>query len=150
TGKRLVVFPEGEVYHLNDRLAPLMDGVAFMALSAQKDLEKTRPEARVWMLPAAIRYRYVEDIQPRLEPVLTKMEERFLMKLRPGSSLAERVVRLGDMLVTLKEKEQLGRSRDAEGDLPSRLAFLSDAMMTKLEQEWLKKTPSADSAPLRV
>ena len=45
TGKRLVVFPEGEIYHLNDRLAPLLDGVAFMALTAQRKLEKSRPDA---------------------------------------------------------------------------------------------------------
>src|SRR5258708_12074382 len=41
TGRSLVVFPEGEVYRLNDRLTPLLDGVAFMALSAQPHLAKT-------------------------------------------------------------------------------------------------------------
>jgi 1-acyl-sn-glycerol-3-phosphate acyltransferase len=61
TGKRLVVFPEGEIYHLNERLAPLLDGVAFMALTAQRELEKTRPDARTWMVPAAIRYRSHEE-----------------------------------------------------------------------------------------
>jgi 1-acyl-sn-glycerol-3-phosphate acyltransferase len=150
TGQKLVVFPEGEVYHLNERLAPLMDGVAFMALSAQKDLEKHKPEARVWMLPTAIRYRYVEDIQPKLDTLLTKLEQRFLLKSLPGSSLPQRAARLGDILVTLKEKEKFGRCRDAEGDLPSRLAFLADTMLTKLEHEWLKKSPSADTAPMRV
>src|SRR5262249_2153643 len=40
TGSALVVFPEGEIYHLNDRLTPLLEGVAFMALTAQRDLEK--------------------------------------------------------------------------------------------------------------
>src|SRR5689334_9570671 len=30
-GASLVVFPEGEVYHLNERLTPLLEGVAFMA-----------------------------------------------------------------------------------------------------------------------
>src|SRR5438105_9010838 len=38
TGQCLVIFPEGEIYRLNDRLTPLLEGVAFMALSAQRDL----------------------------------------------------------------------------------------------------------------
>ena len=45
-GHALVVFPEGEIYHLNDRLTPLLEGVAFMALTAQRELEKpSRPGA---------------------------------------------------------------------------------------------------------
>jgi 1-acyl-sn-glycerol-3-phosphate acyltransferase len=149
-GKRLVVFPEGEIYHLNDRLAPLLDGVAFMALSAQKDLEKTKPDARVWMLPTAIRYRYVEDITPKLEANLSRMEQRFLLKPPAGADLPQRITRLGEMLLTLKEKDKLGRARDAEGDLPARLTFLAETLLTGLEQEWMKKSPSADSPPLRV
>jgi len=53
TGRSLVVFPEGEVYRLNDRLTPLLDGVAFMALSAQRELTKTSPGRRVWIVPTA-------------------------------------------------------------------------------------------------
>jgi 1-acyl-sn-glycerol-3-phosphate acyltransferase len=150
TGKHLVVFPEGEIYHLNDRLAPLLDGVAFMALTAQRELEKSRPGVRVWMVPAAIRYRHVEDVVPMLQRVLAGMEERFLVKPPPGADLAGRVTRLGEVLLTLKEKETLGRSRDGEGDLPARLAFLGESVLGKLEQEWLAKSPSADTAPLRV
>jgi 1-acyl-sn-glycerol-3-phosphate acyltransferase len=150
TGQRLVVFPEGEIYHLNDRLAPLLDGVAFMALSAQKDLEKTKPEARVWMVPTAIRYRHVEDVTPKAEVCLARMEQRFLLKPPAGADLPQRITRLGEMLLTLKEKEKLGRARDGEGDLPARLSFLADALLTGLEQDWLKKSPSADSPPLRV
>src|SRR5688500_15448613 len=50
-GATLVVFPEGEVYRLNERLTPLLEGVAFMAQSAQRDLEKAAPAAHVWIVP---------------------------------------------------------------------------------------------------
>jgi 1-acyl-sn-glycerol-3-phosphate acyltransferase len=144
TGQRLVVFPEGEIYHLNDRLTPLLDGVAFMALSAQRDLEKSRPDARVWVVPAAIRYRYMEDVAPRLEGALARMEQRFLVQPPPGTDLPQRVTRLGELLLTLKEKDKLGRARDSEGDLPSRLAFLVEGLLARLEQEWVKKSPEKE------
>ena len=39
----LVVYPEGEVYHTNDRLTPLREGAAMMALTAQKALDGEVP-----------------------------------------------------------------------------------------------------------
>jgi 1-acyl-sn-glycerol-3-phosphate acyltransferase len=63
SGRSLVVFPEGEVFHLNARLTPLKEGVAFIVLSAQRDLEKQGKGARVWVAPTAIRYRYVDDVR---------------------------------------------------------------------------------------
>ncbi len=149
-GRWLVVFPEGEIYHLNERLCPILDGVAFMALSAQKELERTRPEARVWMVPTGIRYFCAEDFTPKLEEAVARMEQRFLLKPPPGADIPTRITRLGEVLVTLKEKEKLGHTRDSEGDLKSRLAFMVEAMLSRLEQEWLKKSPSADTVPLRV
>src|SRR5690349_9294550 len=66
SGQWLVVFPEGEIFHTNERLTPLKDGVAFMGITAQRDLEKSNGRAgqpappsparageppRVWVVP---------------------------------------------------------------------------------------------------
>src|SRR5215217_1661622 len=64
SGKWLVVFPEGEIYRTNERLTPLREGVAFMAGTAQKDLEKEGKGRKVWVVPTAIRYTYAEDVTP--------------------------------------------------------------------------------------
>ncbi|MBZ0167033.1 MAG: 1-acyl-sn-glycerol-3-phosphate acyltransferase, partial [Candidatus Omnitrophica bacterium] len=45
--QRLVIFPEGEIHHLNNRLKPLLEGVAFIALSAQKQLRKDNREGTI-------------------------------------------------------------------------------------------------------
>jgi hypothetical protein len=150
TGRTLVVFPEGEVYHLNDRLTPLLEGVAFMALTAQRDLDKGPSGGRVWVVPAAIRYRYVDDVAPRLEEAVKRLEGRLLWKPRPGSLLHECIVQLGEVALTIREKEKLGRTCEAVGPLPARIAHLANALLERLETEHLKKTPSADTVPLRV
>jgi 1-acyl-sn-glycerol-3-phosphate acyltransferase len=150
TGKSLVVFPEGEVFHLNARLTPLKEGVAFMALSAQRDLQKEACGRRVWVVPTAIRYRYIDDVRPQLAAALEAMEQRLLLKPRADSPLHQRILRLGEMLLTIKEKETLGHSRESEGDLPSRLRFFIAELLSRLETEFFRHTSDADPVPLRV
>src|SRR6476620_363846 len=62
TGQWLVVFPEGEIYHTNERLTPLREGVGFMAITAQRDLEKSGGGKSIGVVPSTIRYRYDQDI----------------------------------------------------------------------------------------
>lgn len=150
TGQSLLVFPEGEVYRLNDRLTPLLDGVAFMALSAQRELTKAGLGRRVWIVPAAIRYRYVDDIRPRLEQAVERLENRFALQPRHGAALHDRILRYGELLLTVKEKEKLGRSREAEGDMPARIAHLLEELLARHEQAYLQKSPSGATVALRV
>ena len=151
SGNSLVMFPEGEIHHLNERLMPLLDGVAYIASKAQRDLDEADPEARVWILPVAIQYRFVEDVTAQLEAAMKRLEARmFWLKPSPGMSLHERIIRFGELLLTIKEKEKLGRSGENDGDLPTRIANLIHTLLTRHEREHLKKSPSAPTVPLRV
>src|SRR5438128_1158430 len=93
-GQTLVVFPEGEIYHTNERLTPLREGVAFMAVTAQRDLEKSKSEHRIWVVPTCIRYTYDQDITPQLEQAVAAMERRLMIKTKPGAPLPDRIVTL--------------------------------------------------------
>jgi len=153
-GECLVVFPEGEVYHLNDRLMPLRDGVAFMAVTAQRDLDKSEEKAeisqRVWVIPTAIRYRYLDDIRPDLESAMAALEQRMTLKPRAGATLPERIVRFGELMLTLKEKDKLGHPQDPTADLPSRLRSMVSHLLDRLEATHLHKSLASDPVPLRV
>jgi len=149
-GRSLVVFPEGEVYRLNDRLMPLLEGVSFIALCAQRELARAKRDARVWIVPTAIRYRYVEDVRPKLEATMDRLEERMLYKTPPGMALEERILKFGEIMLSIKEREKLGRSRESEGDLPTRLGLLTEQLLARHELAYLKNSPSAETVPLRV
>ena len=141
-GQTLLVFPEGEVYHLSRRLRPLLEGVAFMAITAQRAMV----DRRVWIVPTAIHYQFVEDVLPRLEHAMTRLERRMLRVPSDQSvSLSERIVRYGELLLTMKEKEKLGGSREKEGDLPARIAYLTDTLLKQHEE-----TPSTKPVPQRA
>jgi 1-acyl-sn-glycerol-3-phosphate acyltransferase len=150
TGRFLVIFPEGEIYHLNERLTPLREGVAFMAVSAQKDLDKAQSSARVWVVPTAIRYTFAADVMPVVESQLARMEARMMLKPRAGAPVHERIIRLGEMLLTIKEKEHVGRSLEGEGDLPARIARLAEHVLSRREQAHLGKTFADEPVPVRV
>lgn len=150
TGRALVVFPEGEVYRLNDRLTPLLDGVAFMALSAQRELAKRESGRKVWVVPTAIRYRYVDDIRSRLATAIERLEDHMRYKPPHGSELAARILHYGELLLTIKEKEKLGRSFEGEGDLATRIGRLTETLLERHERAYLERTPSAENVALRV
>jgi 1-acyl-sn-glycerol-3-phosphate acyltransferase len=151
TGKALVIFPEGEIYHTNERLTPLREGVGFIALTAQRELEKQGKGARVWIVPTYIKYAFAGDVTPALDAALAEMERRLLLKPKPATPLHERIVRYGEMLLTIKEKEKLGRSYDDDGEtLPGRIARLASGILEKLEAAHFGKPRSEDPLPVRV
>lgn len=150
SGRTLIVFPEGEVYRLNDRLTPLLDGVAFMALSAQRELTKAGNGRKVWIVPAAIRYRYLDDIGPKLEAAVDRLENHMRYKPAHGTALADRILHYGELLLTIKEKEKFGRSFENEGDMPTRISRLTEALLERHERSYLDRSPSAETVALRV
>jgi hypothetical protein len=150
-GQTLVIFPEGEIHHLNERLRPLLDGVALIALNAQRKLERAGADARVWLVPTAIRYHFIEDVGPQLEAAMKRLEARlFWWKPPRGASMPERILSFGEALLTLKEKEKLGKSRENEDDLAGRLAYLTDALLAHHESKFLGKSQSGEKVALRV
>ncbi|MHC4446602.1 MAG: lysophospholipid acyltransferase family protein [Planctomycetota bacterium] len=150
-GNSVVIFPEGEIHHLNGRLMPLLDGPAFIACKAQRELGQSGSEARVWILPVGISYCFVEDMRPQLEAAMKRLETRlFWWKPPPGASLHERIIRFGECLLTIKEKEKLGRSAENDGDLPMRISWLIDALLATHEEAFLNKSQSAEPVPSRV
>jgi 1-acyl-sn-glycerol-3-phosphate acyltransferase len=149
TGQWLVVFPEGEIYHTNERLTPLREGVAFMAITSQRDLDKTSDGRQIWVVPTAIKYTYEDDITPKLDVAMTNLESRLLLKPKPGAALHERIIAFGEAMLTLKEKERTGHSQESAGDLPARLHRLIEQILGRHETAQFKKI-SIESVPLRV
>ena len=147
-GQWLVVFPEGEIYHTNERLTPLREGVAFMTITAQRDLEKAGNGKAIWVVPTRIAYKYDQNITRQLDEAVTAMERRFLLPMIASDPLGKRIVRLGEVLLTIKEKQVLGKAQ--EGELVARLHSLIESILSRLEGKYLTKSNAAESVPLRV
>ena len=141
----LVVFPEGVVTRTNDRLVSMMEGVSFMARSAAK---KREAEQQVVVHPIAIRYHFHGDLEASAHQALDDIETRLSWRPKRQGSLPDRIFRVGQALLWLKEIEYLGEPQT--GSLEARLARLIDQILGPIEQEWLGKTYHDRDAVSRV
>jgi acyltransferase-like protein len=135
-GKRpLVVFPEGVISRHNDRLNSLMPGTAFMARSAAKKRGDGDPEVGVVIHPVAIRYRFHGDVEEALSAALDDIERRLSWRPKHELGLIDRITRVGESLLCLKELEYLGEPQP--GTIYERAERLIDHLLEPLEREWL-------------
>lgn len=138
----LVVFPEGDIYHTNDRLTPFRDGAAAIALGAAR-----RAERRIVCVPCALKCWYAQDPMASLLALMEKLEQSVHWRPRPDLPLTERIHRFADGLLVLKELEYLGTAQ--RGALPARTRALSDTILGRLEKQHGVTAP-AESIPERV
>jgi 1-acyl-sn-glycerol-3-phosphate acyltransferase len=129
----LVVFPEGVVTRVNDRVLPLLDGAAFVARSAARERARAG-RGPVVVHPVAIKYYHRGDVNAAAGPVLDALEDRLTWRRRGHRPLVERVYHVAKGVMALKEIELLGQTQ--EGTLPERIARYIDALLTPLEKEW--------------
>lgn len=125
----LVIFPEGEVYHLNERVTPFREGPATIALSAAR-----RSERPLVCIPCGLRYFYVEDPTAELLELMNWLEESLFWRPRPDLPLPERIYRVGEGILALKELEYLGHTK--KGSIPERVKSLSDDILRPLESKY--------------
>jgi len=125
----LVVFPEGDIYHTNDRLTAIRDGAAAIALMAARKSE--RPIA---IVPVAIKRWYTEDPTQSLSRLADKIEERLFWKPQSNKPLVDRILTIANGLLSLKEIEHLGHAR--QGSLPERISSLADSILKSAESKY--------------
>jgi 1-acyl-sn-glycerol-3-phosphate acyltransferase len=137
----LLIFPEGVVTRTNDRLNPLQEGVAFIARAAAKKRAMATTPGQVVIHPLALRYRFGGDVRQSVEPVLTEIEHRLTWRPQTNLALEDRIAKVGQALLALKEIEYLNQPQG--GAVGERLEHLIDALLVPLEKEWLNEARQA-------
>lgn len=122
----LVIFPEGEIYHCNDRVMPFREGAAAIAVGAAR-----KTDSPVAMVPTAIKYRYIDDPTQAILKVLDDIERRILWRKQSHKPVVERLYAIAEAVLGLKELEYLGSSRS--GDIRTRLRELGEEILQRLE-----------------
>lgn len=138
----LVIFPEGEIYHINERLTPFREGPAAIALLAAKKAK--RP---IVCLPCAIHYTYIDDPTPELVELAARLEQALLWRPRPDRPLPERIYRLAEGVLALKELEFLGHT--CAGPIPRRIGGLIEAILQPMETRY-SLDAAGETVPERV
>ncbi|MDH3717382.1 MAG: 1-acyl-sn-glycerol-3-phosphate acyltransferase [Planctomycetota bacterium] len=129
TSHPLVIFPEGEVYHLNDLVKPFREGTLMIASAAVR--QSGRPVA---CLPCAIKYFYINDPRPQLLTVIQQIERKLGIRAADNLPLDQRVERLQLETLAWREEQYLGQPLD--GDPAQRRDQLIETLLDQLEHRY--------------
>src|SRR3954471_11366256 len=143
----LIVFPEGAITRHNDLIDEMMEGPSFIARQVAKRLKKEGKPGEVVIHPVATRYAFQGDVAATLEPDLEALEKGLSWQPQRHLSIVDRIGRIGEALLSLKEIEFAGAP--CNGNIYERAEKLVDDILSKLEAEWQVKETTGN-AMLRV
>jgi 1-acyl-sn-glycerol-3-phosphate acyltransferase len=144
----LLIFPEGTTSRTNDFLLSLMDGPAFIARTAAKRREREGLPPVV-VHPVALRYLFQGNLEQACAPVLDEIEQRLTWRPRRDVPLIERIVKVGNALLTLQEL-QYGIQAESGATLKQRQTALVNALLQPLEKDWLGGPQPQNGIAVRV
>ena len=132
---KLVIFPEGEVYSQNDSLLPFQTGAVQLALWGRDAARKTEPAAQVWLVPCALRYRFLRDVRPALHRKLARLERHLKLPPEPAEqeALYPRMRRVAVRVLEAVEREYHLKAAPGD-DLTPRLEAAKEAALARAAQ----------------
>ncbi len=132
----LLIFPEGEIYYLNEMVQPFHSGAIDIGLRAIIEQRDTCPDFTAVIIPMAIKYRYPPSIRKILEKRVQKMEQKLSQDLT-GYELKKR---LAGILADLLQKQELAFGIESEGDrfaqLSERVKSARHAILGRIEKKY--------------
>lgn len=128
--RKVVIFPEGEIYEHNDTLLSFQPGVAQLGFWALEDLARLKKEPVLPLVPVAFKYRLCDSPRPAIENSLRSMEAA--LDLDPTSLTAyERLRRIAETMLKALEGE-IGLKSDPARPLTDRIREYRTAFIRRL------------------
>lgn len=144
----VAILPEGGLSRTNDRLRPLLEGIALVARGAARKRSKQIPPGQVVVHPVAIKYWLSSNLEATVNPFLERTEQTLSLNTQNGLTLFQRIERIIDTAVAKHEIRLNGAVR--EGSLTDRLEELCRVVLIPLERDCFKDPPAIDDFVIRV
>jgi hypothetical protein len=103
--RKVVIFPEGEIYEHNDRLLAFQSGVAQIGFWVLDDLEKQGKSLKMPILPVAIKYRCCDSPRLAIENSLTELEKALDLSRSTSLTAYQRLRRVGNQVLASMERD---------------------------------------------
>lgn len=144
----LDIFPEGNVYLTNDRVAPFLDGTAFIAIKAQQALES----GNVRIVPVSLKFTNLTDCREKLVSFVKTSADDAGFPFDPEKPIVDSVVELGSHVLA-SHLEHHGYSHkitvDKDG-IHGSMAELAGTMVGDLEEHLEIVARDGDSLTDRI
>jgi hypothetical protein len=125
----------------------MMEGPSFIARQAAKRLKKENKPGGVVIHPIATRYAFDGDLEAAITPDLEAVEKGLSWQPQRHLSVVERITKIGQAFLSLKEIEFLGAP--SNGNIYERAERLVEEVLSRLESQW-QITDSSGNAMIRV
>ncbi len=140
----LVMFPEGEIFYLNEVIQRFHAGAIAIAMQAVVAMRQSNPNWSAYLIPMAIKYHYPESIEDILSRRMTRMETRLsLPKL--DAPLAQRLHRIQQTLLHKEQKTFGVKFEHDETDLGKEIEDTEAAILQLVEEKHQKKLLSQNN-----
>src|SRR5690242_20297201 len=141
----LVIFPEGEIYYLNDLVQPFKSGAVDIGMQAVVEARQTRPDWTAYLVPIALKYRYRGPIAPLLERRIRSMERRLNLRVA-GLTLQRRLAQImTDLLGRHELAHHLRPAADRLAELGERVQEVRKAILSETETRYAGATAGPPS-----
>jgi 1-acyl-sn-glycerol-3-phosphate acyltransferase len=144
----LTVFAEGNVYLMNDRVTPFLDGAAFMAMKAQK---KLGPETPVYVVPVSIKVTHTSDRRRAIRDLIGQVAEGAGVTFDRQADPVVELKKIG-VEVLKKKLSQQGYFPPQTGteDIPLLLDQAAGMIIAALEEKMELKARDKDDLVTRI
>src|SRR5690606_3602720 len=128
----LLIFPEGEIFYLNDEVQPFHSGALEIGMQAVLKKRQSKPDWNAYIVPMAIRYQHRGRIEPVLDARISRMERALeLPKLK--ASFTERLRRIQKTVLARKESAHEVQV-SVEEDLFEQIISTEHAILARVEE----------------
>lgn len=131
--RKVVIFPEGNVYERNDTLLHFHSGVAQIGFWALDDLQKAGKEPALPIVPIAIKYRCCAPHEATIKKGLAALEHTLHLPPDPALTAYQRLRRVGVAVLANVEREE-GVKPDDALDLGERIARVRPMILERVAQ----------------
>lgn len=129
--RKVVIFPEGEIYEHNDVLLAFQSGVAQIGFWVLDDLEKAGKPLSMPVVPIAIKYRCCDSPRPAIEGGLHALEQALDLPAAPKLTAYQRLRRVGDAVLCALEADA-GLKPEPGGEFPGRIRTVRQRIMERV------------------
>jgi len=144
----LTIFPEGNIYFLNDQVCPFLYGASFIALKSQKDLGAGKT---VFVVPVSNKFTHLTDQRQAVRDKVASLAHEIGTQLDPDLDLRSEMIRIGEQaLETHLEKLGYPPGLPPDRDLVQRLEATARRIIEKLEAHVAVKPPDGQELIDRI
>lgn len=130
----LVIFPEGEIFYLNEAVRPFHSGAIDICLQAIVQQRKTNPDFTAYIVPMGIKYHYEHSIESELENRIAKMEAALSLK-QTGGTLQTRLLVIQKLLLRREEFDNNVQIDLSKQQLTQEIIATRKAILAEVEEK---------------